>query len=137
MMLKKFPANTSLKSILNYLGTSAKWGARNRALFAVRQQLRIKDIAQMSISSVVNLDASIRRFVVAADGHRYDLSEEVQSELRHYLLTRFDIKGETLESLLALDLSLPLFFTQKRCQFSPNTLAQHFSHLDKLIHRRF
>jgi hypothetical protein len=137
MMLNKLPVNTPFPSILSYLDTSGKWGARNRALFALRQQLRIKDIALLSVSSVVNLDASIRRFVVAADGHRFELSEEVQAEVRRYLIARFEIKHETLEPLLALDLNVPLFPTQKRCQFSPNTLAQHFSHLDKQIHQRF
>ena len=47
MMLNKIPANTSLQSVLTYLDTSTKWGARNRALFAVRQQLRIKDISDL------------------------------------------------------------------------------------------
>jgi hypothetical protein len=65
------------------------------------------------------------------------LSEEIQAEVRRYLIARFDIKGESLEPLLALDLDVALFPTQKRCQFSPNTLAQHFSHLDKQIHQRF
>ena len=41
------------------------------------------------------------------------------------------------EPLLALDRNVSMFPTQKRRQFSPNTLAQHFSHLDKRIHRRF
>ncbi|PUE35773.1 hypothetical protein [Limnohabitans sp. Jir72] len=137
MMLNKIPANTSLQSVLTYLVTSTKWGARNRALFAVRQQLRIKDIAQLTVSSVVNLDASIRRFVLAPDCTRFELSEATQAEVRRYLIARFDIGGDTLEPLLALDLDVSLFPTQKRCQFSPNTLAQHFSHLAKLIHQRF
>lgn len=137
MMLNKIPANTSLQSILTYLDTSTKWGARNRALFAIRQQLRIKDISDLLVSDMVNPDMTIRRFFMSRDGTRFELSEEVQVEVRRYLIDRFDIKGETLEPLLALDLDVSLFPTQKRCQFSPNTLAQHFSHLDKLIHQRF
>ncbi|MFM7000204.1 MAG: hypothetical protein ACKOXU_03955, partial [Limnohabitans sp.] len=93
MMLNKIPANTSLQSILTYLDTSTKWGARNRALFAVRQQLRIKDIALLSVSSVVNLDASVRRFVVAPDGKRFDLSTATQAELKRYIQSRFGIKS--------------------------------------------
>lgn len=137
MMLNKIPANTSLQSILNYLDTSAKWGARNRALYAVRQQLRIKDISELLVSDMVNPDMTIRRFFMSRDGTRFELSEEVQAEVRRYLIDRFDIKGESLEALLALDRNVPLFPTQKRCQFSPNTLAQHFSHLDKRIHQQF
>lgn len=137
MMLNKFPANTTLHSILNYLDTSAKWGARNRALFAVRQQLRIKDITHLLVSDMVNPDMTIRRFFMSKDGIRFELSEEVQTEVRRYLIARFDIEGATLEPLLALDLDVSLFPTQKRCKFSPNTLAQHFSNMDKHIHQWF
>ncbi len=135
MMLNKMPANTSLHSILNYLETSPKWGARNRALFAVRQEFRIKDIAHMTISSVVNLDASIRRFVVASDGKRFDLSAETQAELQRYIHSRFGIKS--LDELTPQQAALPLFITQKKPHFSANTLAQHFSYLDRSIHERF
>lgn len=137
MMLNKFPANTTLQSILNYLDTSAKWGARNRALFAVRQQLRIRDITDLLVSDLLNPDMTIRRFFISKDGIKFELSEEIQVEVRRYLIDRFDIEGESLEPLLALNRNVSLFPTQKRCQFSPNTLAQHFSHLDKRIHQRF
>jgi hypothetical protein len=137
MMLNKFPANTSLQSILNYLDTSNKWGARNRALFAVRQYLRIKDITDLRVSDLVNPDMTIRRFFISKDGIRFELSDEVQAEVHRYLIDRFDIEGESLEPLLALDRNVSMFPTQKRRQFSPNTLAQHFSLLDKRIHRRF
>ena len=137
MMLNKFPANTSLQSILNYLGTSDKWGARNRALFAVRQYLRIKDITDLLVSDLVNPDMTIRRFFISKDGIRFELGDEVQAEVHRYLIDRFDIEGESLEPLLALDRNVSMFPTQKRCQFSPNTLAQHFSHLDKKVHLRF
>lgn len=134
MMLNKIPANTSIPAILTYLEAATKWGARNRALFAVRQQLRIKDITDLLVSDLVNTDMSIRRFFKSKDGIRFELSDEVQAEVRRYLIARFSIKGQTLETL---DLGAPLFPTQKRAQFSPNTLAQHFSHLDKLIRQRF
>lgn len=135
MMLNKIPANTSLQSILTYLDTSTKWGARNRALFAVRQQLRIKDIAHLTVSSVVNLDASIRRFVVATDGKRFDLSAATQAELKRYIQSRFGIKS--LEDLTPEQAAAPLFTTQKKPHFSPNTLAQHYSGLDRAIHEQF
>jgi hypothetical protein len=135
MMLNKLPDNTSLQSILNYLDTSAKWGARNRALFAVRQQLRIKDISDLLVSDLVNPDMTIRRFFISKDGIRFELGDDVRAEVRRYLIARFDIESESLEALLALDLNVSLFPTQKRCQFSPNTLAQHFCLLDKSIHQ--
>jgi hypothetical protein len=137
MMLNKFPANTSLQSILNYLDTSDKWGSRNRALFAVRQYLRIKDISNLLVSDLVNPDMTIRRFFISNDGIRFELPDEVQAEVHRYLIDRFDIEGESLEPLLALDRNVSMFPNQKRCKFSPNTLAQHFSHLDKRVHQRF
>ncbi len=57
MMLNKFPKDTDLQSILFYLGEAPKWGARNRALFALRQILRIKDIAGLRVSDVLGVGA--------------------------------------------------------------------------------
>jgi hypothetical protein len=90
---------TSLQSILNNLGTSAKSGVS-------RQELRIKDIAQMSISSVVNLDASIRHFVVAFDGKQFELSAESQIKLQRYILRYFGINS--LDELTTVQAALPL-----------------------------
>jgi hypothetical protein len=42
-----------------------------------------------------------------------------------------------LQPLAHLDLDVPLFPTQKRERFSNNTLAQHFSLLDKDVWQRF
>ncbi len=137
MMLNKMPANTSLQAILSYLDTANKFGARDRALFALRQQLRIKDISGLLVSDLVNPDMTIRRFFISRDGIRSELGDEVQAEVRRYLIARFVTEGDVLEPLLAIDRDIPLFPTQKRCQFSPNTLAQHFSYLDKQIHQRF
>ncbi len=137
MMLNKMPANTTIPTILTYLGTDTKWGARNRALFALRQRLRIKDISDLRVSDLVNPDMTLRRFFIAKDGIRFELSEEIQAEVSRYLMTRFGIAGQSPERLLERDLDVALFPTQKRCQFSPNTLAQHFSYLDKAIHKRF
>jgi hypothetical protein len=137
MMLNKMPANTSIPAILTYLETATKWGARNRALFALRQMLRIKDISNLRVLDLVNPDLTLRRFFTSKDGVRFELGDEIQAEVRRYLMARFDITGKSLEPLLALDLNVALFPTQKRRQFSPNTLAQHFSYLDKAIHQRF
>ena len=137
MMLNKFPKNANLQSILFYLGESPKWGARNRALFALRQSLRIKDIADLRVSDVLGPDGYIRQFLMSKDGRIFELGDEVRRELFGYLRSRFGV-----EQLLRLrgrhDLGLlSLFPTQKRGQFSPNTLAQHFCHLDRNVRQRF
>ena len=91
----------------------------------------------MRISDLLNPDTTLRRCFIAKDGIRFELSDHLQAEISRYLMARFGIKGRSLEPLLALDLDVALFPTQKRCRFSPNTLAQHFSYLDKAIHQRF
>lgn len=137
MMLNKFPANTSLQSILNYLDTSTKWGARNRAQFALRQRLQIKDISVLQVSDVLGLHGVVRCHYIAEDGITYLLDEQLRAELHRYLISRFQLKGDSLKALVDTDLDVPLFPTQKRERFSNNTLAQHFSLMDKEIWKRF
>ncbi len=137
MMLNKMPANTSLHSILNYLETSPKWGARNRALFALRQRLRIKDISVLQVSDVLGLHGVVRGHFIAEDGTAYLLDDELRQELHRYLISRFQLQGGSLKALINTDLDVPLFPTQKRERFSNNTLAQHFSLLDKALWQRF
>lgn len=137
MMLNKMPANTSLQSILDYLGTSTKWGARNRAQFALRQQLRIKDISALQVSDVLGLHGVVRSHYIAKDGTAYLLDESLRAELQRYLISRFQPQGNSLKALVNTDLDVPLFPTQKRERFSNNTLAQHFSLLDKDVWQRF
>jgi hypothetical protein len=132
MMLNKLPEHAHLSSVLVFLEMSGRWGARNRALFAVRQHLRIKDICWMLVSDVVNPDASIRNYFVSREGRVFALADEVREEIRRYLMIRFPRSVEAGRFAI-LDLRQSLFPTQKRCGFSPNTLAQHFSHLDRLV----
>jgi hypothetical protein len=61
----------------------------------------------------------------------------LKEELHRYLLSRFQLKGNSLKLLINTDLDVPLFPTQKRERFSNNTLAQHFCYLDKSIWQRF
>ena len=136
-MLNKMPPNTPLNSILAYLESNDRWGSRNRALFAVRQQLRIKDIANLKVIDLLNRDGSIRHIYVGGDGVHFVLDAEVRGEFERYLIERFNLPQNALCRLLAIDLRVPVFPTQKRQQFSPNTLAQHFSNLDKLIFKKF
>ncbi len=137
MMLNKMPANTTIQAILSYLETDTKWGPRNRAQFALRQQLRIKDISALQVSDVLGLNGEVRCHYIAKDGSVYLLGADLKEELHRYLLSRFQLAGNSLKPLINSELNIPLFPTQKRDRFSNNTLAQHFCYLDKSIFQRF
>lgn len=135
MMMNKIPSNTPLNQILTYLESDQRYGGRNRALFALRQHLRIKDIAAMTNGDILNPDGTIRRFYISSiDGARYELDDITRAEIKRYLVYCW---GSDLDLMESSDLDVPLFPTQKRSGFSANTLAQHFSALDKHIHGHF
>lgn len=137
MMLNKMPPNIPISSVLSHLEKTTKWGARNRAMFALRQHLRIRDISRLQVSDVLGLNGVVRGHYISEDGIVYLLDDDLKNELHRYLLSRFQPKGNSLKLLLNTDMDVPLFPTQKRDRFSNNTLAQHFSYLDKSIWQRF
>ncbi len=137
MMLNKMPPNTPISLVLSHLETATKWGSRNRAMFALRQCLRIRDISVLKVSDVVGYDGRVRGHYISEDGIFYELDDAVQGELHRYLVNRFKLRSGSLTDLTGTDLGVPLFPTQKRERFSNNTLAQHFCYLDKTIHHRF
>jgi len=111
---------------------------QSQALYAVLQSLRIKDIAVIRVGDILNPDMTIRRlFISPIDYSKYGLDEVVRAELHRYLIAVYDVSGLTLEPVLLTDLSIPLFGIQKRENFSPNTLAQHYSLLDKKLSLHF
>jgi hypothetical protein len=124
--------------ILEYLNHNQKWGARNRALYAVRQQLRIKDIAPLTISDLFHPDMTIRQtYISSIDGARYELAALTKSELQNYVLTLLDAEGQGFDDPDQIDFDIPIFRTNKRNSFSANTLAQFFSYVDKDIRNHF
>lgn len=129
-MLNKIPPNSTIDSILIYLGKSKKYGPRDRALYSLRSLMRIKDISILLVSDVLNSDNTIRSSYESVDGILYELDAKIQSEMRIYIDDRFD-------KTLPPNLDIPLFTTQKSAKFSNNTLAQHFSYLDKDIWQNF
>ena len=137
MMLNKLPPEITIDSALSHLETATKWGTRNRALFALRQSLRIRDISGLLVSDVLGLDGKIRSCYIADDGQVFFINEHLRAEMHRYLLSRFELTGKSLQPLLSQRLDEPLFRTQKSKHFSANTLAQHFSLLDKSIWQRF
>jgi hypothetical protein len=138
MMLNKSPMSISLAEILEYLDRNERWGARNRALYAVRQQLRIKDIAPLTIGDLFHPDMIIRHtYVSSIDGARYELDVFTKTELQNYVLTLLDAEGQGFDDPDQIDFDIPIFPTNKRNSFSANTLAQHYSYLDKEISSHF
>jgi hypothetical protein len=139
VMLNKLPTNTPLPNILRFLDTSKRWSERNRALFAVRQVLRIKDIACLRVSDVLNQDATITQFVVSRiDGTRFEIDLDLRVEIDRYLRYLFSVpSSKSLVDILTTDTNIPLFATQKKACFSSNTLAQHYSYQDRLVHGHF
>ena len=138
MMLNKRPENVSLTEILEYLDRSERWGARNRALYAIRQQLRIKDIAPLTIGDLFHRDMTIRHMYISPiDGIRYELERITKTELQNYVLTLLVAKGQGFDDHNQIDFGIPIFRTNQRECFSPNTLAQFFSYIDKDIRNHF
>jgi hypothetical protein len=91
----------------------------------------------LQVSDVLGLNGVVRGHYIAQDGIVYLLDDDLKEELHRYLLSRFQLKGNSLKPLINTDLDVPLFPTQKRERFSNNTLAQHFCYLDKSIWQRF
>ena len=89
------------------------------------------------ISDVLGLDGKIKHCYMSEDGRLFRFDDQLRSELQRYLQRRFNVSNDSLRSVLHESLLLPLFPTQKRDRFSNNTLAQHFSYLDKCIRSRF
>lgn len=140
MMMNKLPTNTSLSNILEFLESFPRWSARNRCLFALRQVIRIKDIAGLRVSDVINQDGTIKQFFISGfDGIRFIFDPDLRFEIERYLKYLFLVSiTKSLKQILESDTDVPLFATQKRASgFSPNTLAQHYSLTDRVIHRHF
>lgn len=90
--------------------------------------------------SLVSLgpDGYVRGFHMLGDGCIVELGDDVRRELYRYLTSRFGFEQLARPRSRTHDLGLlSLFLTQKRGQFSPNTLAQHFCHLDRHVRQRF
>lgn len=140
MMMNKLPTNTQLSNILEFLDSFPRWSSRNRCLFALRQALRIKDISVLLVSDVIKQDGTISECVISGiDGVHFELDLDLRSEIERYLRFLFSVpSSESLKQILESDTDISLFTTQKRaCGFSPNTLAQHYSLTDRVIHRHF
>lgn len=137
-MLNSFPSSTSITEVLDYISTLPRYSERNRAMLACRLELRIKDICLLTVGDVLRDTGHVRTSIVSKiDGKMFELSSALQKELVLYLRKRFSVAEATLKRLFARESGKSLFSTQKAARFTANTLAQHFSLLDKQVHKHF
>jgi integrase/recombinase XerD len=113
-----------LKRLLDYVAQH-RHAARNRAMLLLTYfaGLRVSEVAALKYADVVAADCTIRgEFLLSAEqtkgGHARTVfvGEKLKKELAAYVKT---LQRRDKESLA-------LFHTQKRDQFSANTLCQHF-----------
>lgn len=113
-----------LKRVLDYVAVH-RHSARNRAMVMMTYfaGLRVSEVALLKYADVVAADCTIKaEFQLVAEqvkgGHARTVfvAEKLRKELAAYVKT---LKRRDQEQL-------PLFHTQKREGFSPNTLCQHF-----------
>lgn len=137
-MLNSLPSSTTITEVLDYISTLPRNSERNRAMLACRIELRIKDISSLTVGDVLCAAGHIRTSIVSKiDGKLFELSPALRKELERFIRNRFSVAEATLKRLFARESGKSLFSTQKASRFTANTLAQHFSLLDKQVHAHF
>jgi integrase/recombinase XerD len=121
---------TELRRVLDDVATR-RHSARNRASLLLTHYagMRVAEVAALRINDVLNGDntikAEIRLMPSQTKGKHARtvyLNERMQKELAHYI-----------KCLKIKDVTKPLFYTQKREGFSPNTLTQYFFFLYRKV----
>jgi integrase/recombinase XerD len=115
-----------IRRVLDYIATRPH-ALRNRVMLLMTFQVgcRVGEVAHIKLGDIMDSDGQVRDEVRLSPeqtkgkhARTLFLNERIRRELAEYLKT---IRHQDLEK--------PLFFTQKRYGFTPNTLAQHFFHL--------
>ena len=123
MSQAKILNSVELRRVLDYVATR-KHSARNRAMLLLTHfaGMRVAEVASLRLHDVLNDSGTIReevRLKPEQTKGKYArtvyLNLRMQKELAQYIKT-----------INTSDLQKPLFYTQKRASFSPNTLAQYF-----------
>ena len=127
-----------LKLLLLYIDTR-KFAARDRAMVLMTffGGMRIGEVAATQIGDILALDGTIKQEIRLSASktkgnfaRTVTLSEKLRKELQIYLQQRFDTK-QLVDDTYKVDMTKPLFATQKREGFSANTAAYHFHMLYK------
>jgi integrase/recombinase XerD len=123
MSQAKILNSAELRRVLDYVATR-KHSARNRAMLLLTHfaGMRVAEVASLRLNDVLNDSGTIKEEVRLKPDQtkgKYArtvyLNLRIQKELAQYIKT-----------INTSDLQKPLFYTQKRASFSPNTLAQYF-----------
>ena len=123
MSQAKILNSVELRRVLDYVATR-KHSARNRAMLLLTHfaGMRVAEVASLRLNDVLNDSGTIKEEVRLKPDQtkgKYArtvyLNLRIQKELAQYIKT-----------INTSDLQKPLFYTQKRASFSPNTLAQYF-----------
>lgn len=121
---------TELRRVLDYVATR-RHSARNRASLLLTHYagMRVAEVAALRINDVLNSDSTIKAEIrlmpnqtKGKHARTVYLNERMQKELAQYI-----------KCLKIKDVTKPLFYTQKREGFSPNTLTQYFFFLYRKV----
>lgn len=121
---------TELRRVLDYVATR-RYSARNRAALLLTHYagMRVAEVAALRINDVLNSDGTIKAEIrlmpnqtKGKHARTVYLNERMQKELAQYI-----------KCLKLKDVTKPLFYTQKREGFSPNTLTQYFFFLYRKV----
>jgi len=115
-----------LKQLLAHI-TLYRHALRNRVMLLVTHWsgMRVGELAALRYADVLAADGSVLAEIrLSAEQTKGDrarvvyVPEKLRKEIAQYV-----------RAYPKTDLTKPLFYTQKRCGFNSNTLAQHFFHL--------
>lgn len=108
---------------------------RDRLMFLLTYLagLKVSEIASLKVSDVLSSEGTIKNNIqvqsaIDTDERIVAISNKLSSEIVKYLT--FIYETDCLIGITYSDsINLPLFYTQKREGFTPNTLSNHFHHL--------
>lgn len=115
-----------------------RWGLRNRMLLLITHWsgMRVCEVASLRISDVLDVRGNILNEVQlhatqtkSSHARTVVFPQRLQNELRNYLKRQFGFRS--LAGVAYEFGHKPLFFTQKRNAFTPNTLTQTFTAIYK------
>jgi hypothetical protein len=106
-----------------------KYPDRNRAMFYLREMMRLKDVAGLrTIGDVIGRDGEFHSFIVAIDGDIIILDDRAKGLIATYLMKRF---RRPLNSIAPNE---PLFPTEKNPAGAKiSSLPAHFWAIDGVI----
>lgn len=136
--MPNLPSNIPLSDIYKFVESrSTTHGPRDRCLLALRQDLRIKDIAGALVSDVLTSNLEVRPvFTSRHDGQQFQITSDTAAELRRYLVSRFSLND--VSELPMTSYFAPLFLTNKtETGFSVNTLSQNLCLQQAAIREHF